>query len=73
MVDIDGQCGAGFAAVKDAFAPNFEHNGDVGASVAVTIDGELVVDLWGGTQDDAGHDAVGARTRSSTSSRPRRR
>ncbi len=54
MVDIDGQCGVGFGAVKDAFAANFEHNGDVGASVAVTIDGELVVDLWGGTQDVAG-------------------
>src|ERR1700712_67590 len=54
MVDIDGQCDARFAAVKDAFAANFEHNGDVGASVAVTIDGELVADIWGGTQDVAG-------------------
>jgi CubicO group peptidase (beta-lactamase class C family) len=54
MVDIDGECRGGFGAVKDAFAANFEHNGDVGASVAVTIDGELVVDLWGGHQDAAG-------------------
>jgi CubicO group peptidase (beta-lactamase class C family) len=54
MVDIDGQCDDGFGATKDAFASNFEHNGDVGASVAVTIDGELAVDLWGGTQDRAG-------------------
>jgi CubicO group peptidase (beta-lactamase class C family) len=54
MVEIDGQCDDGFGAVKDAFASNFEHNGDVGASVAVTIDGELAVDLWGGTQDRAG-------------------
>jgi CubicO group peptidase (beta-lactamase class C family) len=54
MVDIDGQCGQRFGAVKDAFAANFEENGDVGASVAVTIDGELVVDIWGGTQDTAG-------------------
>jgi CubicO group peptidase (beta-lactamase class C family) len=53
MVDISGQCGATFGAVKDAFAANFEQNGDVGASVAVTIDGELVVDLWGGHQDEA--------------------
>ena len=30
---------------------NFEINGDVGASVAIVLDGELVVDLWGGTQD----------------------
>jgi hypothetical protein len=31
MVDIDGQCDARYGAVKDAFAANFEHNGDVGA------------------------------------------
>src|SRR5215211_6128943 len=54
MVDIDGDCPHGYGAVKDAFAANFTDNGDVGASVAVTIDGELVVDLWGGTQDRAG-------------------
>src|SRR5262245_39604416 len=54
MVDISGRCDAGFGAVKDAFAENFDINGDVGASVAVTIGGEPVVDLWGGTQDAAG-------------------
>jgi CubicO group peptidase (beta-lactamase class C family) len=54
MVDISGRCADGFGAVKDAFAENFEINGDVGACVAVTIDGELVADLWGGTQDRAG-------------------
>ncbi len=51
MADISGSCGAGFGAVKDAFAANFETNGDVGASVAITMHGELVVDLWGGHQD----------------------
>ena len=54
MVDISGRCDAPFGAVKDAFAANFVDNADVGASVAVTIGGELVVDLWGGTQDEAG-------------------
>ncbi len=53
MVDISGKCDRGFGAVKDAFAENFELDGDVGASVAVTIGGELVVDLWGGLQDVA--------------------
>ena len=59
MVDISGRCPQGFGAVRDAFAENFEVDGDVGASVAVTLDGELVVDLWGGTQDVAGDGAVG--------------
>ena len=54
MIDISGRSGDGFGKVKDAFAENFAVEGDVGASVAVTIDGELVVDLWGGTQDEAG-------------------
>jgi CubicO group peptidase (beta-lactamase class C family) len=54
MVDISGRCRDGFGGVKDAFAENFVTEGDVGASVAVTIDGELVVDLWGGSQDRAG-------------------
>ncbi len=54
MADISGRCNQGFEAVKDAFASNFEINGDVGASCAVVLDGELVVDLWGGTLDAEG-------------------
>jgi CubicO group peptidase (beta-lactamase class C family) len=54
VVDISGRCDAGYGAVKDAFTENFVLEGDVGASVAVTMDGELVVDLWGGTQDADG-------------------
>jgi CubicO group peptidase (beta-lactamase class C family) len=38
-----------FAAVEDAFRANFTDHGDGGASVAVVLDGRLVVDLWGGT------------------------
>jgi CubicO group peptidase (beta-lactamase class C family) len=51
MVDISGSCAAGFGAVKDAFAANFEHAGDVGASVALVHHGQLIVDLWGGHLD----------------------
>ena len=51
---IGGACPPGFGAVKDAFARNFTEHDDVGASVAVTVGGELVVDLWGGFQDRAG-------------------
>ncbi len=60
-VDISGTCAATLAAVKDAFAANFTQNGDVGASVAVVKDGELVVDLWGGHQDAARTQSVEAR------------
>src|SRR6187549_3353313 len=59
---ISGTCDDRFSAVRDAFEANFvpKDDGifDEGASVALTIDGELVVDLWGGTATrDAGeHD-----------------
>ena len=55
MVDISGRCDPGFGAVKDAFAENFAVEGDVGASVAVVRGDDLVVDLWGGLQDEAKH------------------
>ncbi len=50
-MDISGTCDDRLTAVGDAFAGNFDAGEplDVGASVAVTIEGELVVDLWGGT------------------------
>jgi CubicO group peptidase (beta-lactamase class C family) len=37
-----------FAAVEAEFARNFAERGEVGASLCVTVDGEVVVDLWGG-------------------------
>ncbi len=48
MTEIHGFCSDRFSAVRDAFHANFEFQGDVGASVAITLDGELVVDIWGG-------------------------
>jgi len=49
MTDIQGSCRSEFEGVRQAFAANFESGADVGASVAITVDGEFVVDLWGGT------------------------
>ena len=54
MADISGRCDPGFELIKDAFASNFEQHGDVGASCALALHGELVVDLWGGTLDVEG-------------------
>ncbi len=52
-VPIQGQCDAKFEAVKAAFETNFREFNDIGASVAITLDGEFVVDLWGGYLDSA--------------------
>ena len=51
MADLSGLCDDRFTAVREAFAANFAQGVDVGASVAVYLDGEPVVDLWGGFAD----------------------
>ena len=50
---IEGSCDARFARVRDAFAGNFALHGEVGAAVAITLDGRTVVDLWAGHADAA--------------------
>ena len=50
---VHGECAARFAAVRATFAANFDMGVEVGASFAATVDGELVVDLWGGYADAA--------------------
>lgn len=50
---ISGFCDPQFARVQEEFARNFAERGDVGATVAVTLGGVPVVDLWGGWADAA--------------------
>ncbi|MFX1535098.1 MAG: serine hydrolase domain-containing protein [Promethearchaeota archaeon] len=52
-IEVHGFCDERFTPVKEAFAKNFEAGLEVGASVAVTLNGEFVVDLWGGYADGA--------------------
>ena len=51
--EVHGICDARFAAVREALRANFAERGEVGAAVAVTLDGRSVVDLWGGFADAA--------------------
>ena len=51
MTDIHGYCDEKFAHVGEAFASNFAEKDDLGACVAMSIEGEMVVDLWGGHRD----------------------
>ena len=48
-----GACSARFEPVRRAFEAGFARHGELGASVAVVVDGETVVDLWGGHCDEA--------------------
>ena len=52
-IHVQGQCQPRFEALRQLFAANIASGADLGASLAVTIDGELVVDLWGGWADEA--------------------
>jgi CubicO group peptidase (beta-lactamase class C family) len=52
-VAIEGVFDARLRHVREAFAENFARHGEVGAAVAVTIDGRPVVDLWAGHADAA--------------------
>ena len=53
MVDIAGTCDERFSQVQDILAASIESGEDVGVSFAVTIGGEMVVDLWGGYLDES--------------------
>jgi CubicO group peptidase (beta-lactamase class C family) len=50
-IPVGGTCAPGFQAVRDAFLTNFTDHDEVGAAVAVWVDGDLVVNLWGGYAD----------------------
>src|SRR5580704_3440275 len=50
-VTVDGSCDAAFAGVREAFAANFDGGLELGASLAISVDGRNVVDLWGGYLD----------------------
>lgn len=50
---VHGHCDERFAAVREVFENNLKGGLDVGASFAATVEGEMVVDLWGGFADEA--------------------
>jgi CubicO group peptidase (beta-lactamase class C family) len=52
-VAVEGKCDSRPQRVRDAFAENFALHDEVGATVAITVDGRLAVDLWAGHADAA--------------------
>lgn len=49
-----GSCDARFSQVREEFERNFAERGELGAAVCVMVDGEVVVDLWGGSAHEDG-------------------
>jgi CubicO group peptidase (beta-lactamase class C family) len=52
-ISVQGHCEAQFGRVEDALASNFSRDGELGAAVAVYLDGASVVDLWTGYMNAA--------------------
>src|SRR5947209_8808569 len=50
---LGGTCSARFDPLRELYAAKIESGEDLGASLAVNIDGEMEVDLWGGWADEA--------------------
>jgi CubicO group peptidase (beta-lactamase class C family) len=50
---LGGMCDARFEPLRDLFAAKLQSGEELGASLAVNIDGEMVVDLYGGWTDEA--------------------
>ena len=51
MADLHGSCDPHFERVHDALATHIDAGKEVGASLYVNIDGEDVIDLWGGWRE----------------------
>ncbi len=49
MADVKGVCDPRFEQMREILSANLDSGADTGASVAVMLGGELVVDMWGGT------------------------
>ncbi len=53
MQEIHGTCDARFARVREVFAASFERGEEVGAALALVVDGRPVVELHAGAADQA--------------------
>ena len=52
MADIHGRCAERFEGVRAALARNLDSGEELGASLVLDIDGDIVIDMWGGSCDE---------------------
>lgn len=53
MAEIKGTVDPTFERVSEVLSANLDSGADVGASVTISVEGENVVDIWGGWADEA--------------------
>ena len=51
MAEVSGNCDARFAPLRTVLADQLDSGNELGASIVVDIDGDTVVDIWGGWCD----------------------
>ena len=51
MAEVHGVCDGRFEAVRSALARNLDSGEELGTSLVLDIDGDLVIDMWGGFRD----------------------
>ncbi len=51
MAEIDGRCDERFEPVRDALARNLDAGEELGASIVLDLDGDILIDIWGGFRD----------------------
>ncbi len=53
MAEIHGTIDPSYERLSDLLGATIDSGNDVGASVSVTVEGETIVDIWGGWADEA--------------------
>src|SRR3954454_15163437 len=54
MAEVHGTCDERFSALSKLLSDSVDRGDDLGGSIAITIDGAPVVDIWAGWADEAG-------------------
>jgi CubicO group peptidase (beta-lactamase class C family) len=52
-IAVEGTCGERYEPLRAALAAQLASGEELGASIVVNVDGETVVDIWGGFRDEA--------------------
>jgi CubicO group peptidase (beta-lactamase class C family) len=51
--EVKGDCSERFEPVRDTLAEKLASGDELGASIVINIEGEVVADIWGGFRDEA--------------------
>ncbi|MFT5287677.1 MAG: CubicO group peptidase (beta-lactamase class C family), partial [Planctomycetota bacterium] len=50
-IPVEGHCDSKFSEIRDLFEKSFDGDEEIGAAICFVLDGETVIDLWGGHYD----------------------